>query len=68
MQSFVFSTLNQVCRQKEVSQIKNYGAFAAALSYILYFANKNRKDRNKIEGTTRLFRGVQLPPNEIQRY
>ena len=68
MHSFVYSTLNQTCRNKDVSQIKNYGAFAAALSYILYFANKNRKDRDKIEGTTRLYRGVQLPRDEIDQY
>ena len=69
MQSFVYPTLNRTCRDKDKSQIKHYGAFAAALSYILYFANKYRKDRNEIiQGTTNLFRGVQLPLNEVERY
>ena len=44
MESFIYSELNKVCREKDKSKIKFYGAFAAALSFIIYSANKNRID------------------------
>ena len=44
MESFIYPAVNRTCRNHDESQIRFYGAFAAALSYILYFANKNRRD------------------------
>lgn len=43
MESFIYGELNKASRCKEKSKIQFYGAFAAALSYIIYEANKNRK-------------------------
>ena len=42
MESFIYENLNRVCREKDRSQIKYYGAFAAALSFIINSAHKNR--------------------------
>lgn len=42
MESFIYAELNRVCREKDKSKIKYYGAFAATLSYIIYSANQNR--------------------------
>ena len=39
MASFVYPATNSTCRQKNNMNIQYYGAFAAALSCILYFAN-----------------------------
>ena len=39
MESFIYADLNRACREKDESKIKYYGAFAAALSHIIYFAN-----------------------------
>ena len=50
MESFVYSDLNRVCRLKDEESIKAYGAYAAALSYIINFANS--KQKNKISGKT----------------
>ena len=59
MQCFVFEELNRVCRQKDKSMIKFYGAYAAALSFIINSANRNRFG-NKLQKSTTLFRGVKL--------
>lgn len=59
MESFIYPELNRASREKDRSKIKYYGAFAAALSYIIYFANKNRRE-DKLKGTTKLYRGLQL--------
>ena len=42
MESFIYADLNKVCREKDTSKIKFYGAFAAALSFIINSANQNR--------------------------
>ena len=39
MESFIYADMNRACRDKDRSKIKFYGAFAAALSYIIYNAN-----------------------------
>ena len=44
MESFVYNELNRVCREKDRQMIKLYGAYAAALSFIIYSANMNRVD------------------------
>ena len=63
LESFVYSYLNCACRDKDSSQIQYYGAYAAALSYIIYGANKNRKD--KLSGHTVLYRGLSRPKNDV---
>lgn len=67
MESFIYAELNRVCREKDKSKIKYYGAFAAALSFIIYGANKNRV-KEKLQDTTTLFRGVKLFEDEIDQY
>ena len=42
MESFIYSDLNRVCREKDSTGIKYYGAYAAALSFIINSANQNR--------------------------
>lgn len=48
MESFLYNRLNRACRDKNKNEIKYFGPFAAALSYIIYFANMKRKDQYKI--------------------
>ena len=43
MESFIYGVLNRASREKDKSQIQYYGAYAAALSFIIYNANKNRR-------------------------
>ena len=64
MESFIYAELNRVCREKDKSKIKFYGAYAAALSFIIHSANKNRV-KQKLKDTTTLFRGVKLTPADI---
>ena len=66
MESFIYEDLNRVCREKDTSKIKYYGAFAACLSFIIYSANKNRVNKFLFETTT-LFRGVKLFQTEIDQ-
>lgn len=47
MESFIYKHLNRACRDKDKKQIQYYGAYAAALSYILHHANSNRVDKLK---------------------
>ena len=67
MESFIYADLNRVCREKDKSKIRFYGAFAAALSFIVYSANKNRIE-DKLEKTTTLFRGIKLNKEEADQY
>ena len=39
MESFIYEDLNRACRDKDKSKIKFYGAYAAALSFIIHTAN-----------------------------
>ena len=59
MESFIYADLNKVCREKDKSKIKFYGAFAAALSFIINSANQNRVE-DKLQNVTTLFRGIRL--------
>ena len=65
MESFIYAELNRVCREKDKSKIKFYGAFAAALSFIIHSANQNRVD-NKLQDDTILYRGIKLTPSEAE--
>ena len=67
MESFIYTDLNRVCREKDTSKIKFYGAFAAALSFIIHSANQNRVE-DKLMDVTNLFRGVKLPHLEADQY
>lgn len=42
MESFIYADINLTSREKDRSKIKYYGAFAAALSFIINYANKRR--------------------------
>ena len=39
MESFIFREMNRASREKDLSKIKFYGAFAAALGYIVHCGN-----------------------------
>ena len=39
MECFIYTDLNRACREQDQSKIQYYGAYAAALSYILYYAD-----------------------------
>lgn len=67
METFIYSELNRACREKDASKIKYYGAFAAALSYIIHFANSNRS-KQKLSGTNMLYRGLSMKRCEIDRF
>ena len=67
MESFIYEDLNRATRNKDPSKIEFYGAFAAALSYILYSATKYRTDYI-VPKMTKLYRGVKLSANEIENY
>ena len=67
MESFIYPDMNRACREKDESKIQFYGAFAAALSFIIYFANKNRKNE-KLHGNTKLYRGLKLSMEEVEAY
>ena len=67
MESFIYAELNKVCRDKDKSKIKFYGAFAAALSFIIHSANQNRV-KDKLIDTTTLFRGVKIAKLEAEQY
>ena len=59
MESFIYADLNKPSRDKDKIKIKFYGAFAAILSYIIYFANTNRKEY-MLNGTNILYRGLKM--------
>ena len=67
MESFIYSDMNEACRKKDKSKIQYYGAYAAALSYIIYYANQNRKD-DRLAGSTKLYRGLKMTNLEISTY
>ena len=67
MESFIYRDLNRVCREKDKSMIKFYGAYAAALSFIINIANSNRTNY-KLHKSTKLFRGVRLAQEEVDSY
>ena len=63
MESFIYADLNRVCRDKDRSKIKYYGAFAAALSFFLDNANKNLKT-NAGSNKKILYRGIKISPHD----
>lgn len=67
MESFIYADLNQACRKKEKKKIQFYGAYAAALSYIIYSANRNRKT-GQLKGKTVLYRGLKIQNEDVEKY
>ena len=67
METFIYADLNSACREKDRSKIKYFGAFAAALSYIIHFANKNRR-KGKLKGKSLLYRGLKMSNKELDFY
>ena len=65
MESFIYEDLNRASRSKDKTKIQYYGAFAAALSYIIYFSNTNRGSA-KLKGTNTLYRGLKLKREEVE--
>lgn len=65
MQSFIYEHLNKACREKEEEPLKFFGPYAAALSYIIHYANLQRKD--KLSDCT-LYRGLSMEDKEIESY
>ena len=67
METFIYPELNKASREKDKSKIKFYGAYAAALSYIIQSANKNRDlNGDRLTGTTVLFRGLSLERKQLE--
>ena len=68
MESFIYTDLNRACRNKDPQAIKYYGAFAAALSFIIDNANKYRVQKNSKKQENWLYRGLKLLPGEADGY
>ena len=67
METFIYGELNRASRKKDESKIQYYGAFSAALSYIIYSANTKRKT-DKLTGTTTLYRGSSMTREQFDSY
>ena len=67
LESFIYEDLNRASREKDKTKIRYFGAFAAALSYIIYYANKKRRT-NKLEGHNILYRGLRLKQQEVDGF
>lgn len=67
MECFIYEELNRASRTKDTSKIRFYGAYAAALSYVIYYANSNRK-LNKLHQSTYLYRGLQMSQQDLDQY
>ena len=67
METFIYADLNRASREKDRSKIKFYGAYAAALSYIMYYANTKRTG-GKLEGSNRLYRGLKMRKEQVESY
>ena len=65
METFIYADLNRACRDKDTNQLEFYGPYAAALSYIIFAANQNRRD--KLKRHTQLYRGLRLPHQEVMQ-
>ena len=68
MESFIYTDLNTACRNKDTHAIKYYGAFSAALSFVIDNANKNRSQISSKKQTNLFFRGLNMPLEEADGY
>ena len=67
METFIYADMNLACREKDTSMIRFYGAYAAALSYIIYHANQNKSDQVAEKEIT-LFRGLKMQAVDADSY
>ena len=63
MQSFIYSDMNKASRNKDISSIRFFGAYACALGFIIHCGNKQNTSLTS-QFTT--YRGVQMPLEEAQ--
>ena len=68
MESFIYSDLNKACRNKETHKIQYYGAFAAALSFIIDNANRKINKSLSTKKKNVLYRGIKLSHLEADAY
>ena len=68
MESFIYTELNRACRIKDPQAIKYYGAFSAAISFIIDNANKNNRRKHPKKQTKLLFRGLKMTPFEADGF
>ena len=68
METFVYQEMNTASRNRDKFMIQYYGGFAAALSYILRRANKQRKDQFKIKGVNKFYRGLRIEQKDLETY
>ena len=62
-ESFLYTELNKACRLRDHTKIKNLGPFAFTLNRAIKDAQKmNSKD------TFTVYRGLQLPIKEVNKY
>ena len=52
----------------DTEKIELFGPFAAAISYIIYFANQNKKNKTSKQNINLLYRGLKLTREEIDMY
>jgi len=65
MESFVFKEVNKASREKDLSKIEYYGAYASALGHVIHAANAKRQD--KLANKFTVFRGTKLNQLEISK-
>ena len=65
LEGFIYYNLNRLIRTRDESQIEFYGPYAAALSYIIYYANSNKFEAKK-KGKNTFYRGVQLAREQVE--
>ena len=68
METFIYTDLNRACRNKDRRAIKFYGAFSAALSFIIDNANKIAAKKSSKKDSMLLFRGLKMAPMEADGY
>lgn len=68
MESFIYSELNKVSREKDKSKIPFYGAYAAALSYIINSASLFRQDQNIEHDRITLYRGITMDQDQLSTF
>ena len=68
MESFIYADLNKACRNKDTKKIRYYGAFSAALSFIIDNANRKLNKTAPNKSKNMLYRGIKLTPDEANGY
>ena len=68
MESFIYTDMNRAIRNKDKSQIHIYGAFAAALSYIIIYANQNKRAKEILPARNTLYRGLKVTQEQLKTY